>query len=95
MNPKIELTSVKQALKVAEHLSFRRAAEALGICQSSVSKRVRALENLLGVDLFDRHHAGVKVTDAYKSQRQSVPLLRRAVTAAQKCTGPYKPSRCR
>ena len=31
----------------------------------------------------------------YKSQRQSVPLLRRAVTAAQKCTGPCKPSRCR
>jgi DNA-binding transcriptional LysR family regulator len=64
MSPKIELTSVMQALKVAEHLSFRRAAEALGICQSSVSKRVRALESLLGVDLFDRHHAGVKVTDA-------------------------------
>ena len=60
MNPKIELTSVMQALKVAEHLSFRRAAEALGVCQSSVSKRVRALENLLGVDLFDRHHAGVQ-----------------------------------
>jgi hypothetical protein len=37
MNPKIELTSVMQALKVAEHLSFRRAAEALGICQSGVS----------------------------------------------------------
>jgi DNA-binding transcriptional LysR family regulator len=64
MNPKIELTSVIQALKVAEHRSFRRAAEALGICQSSVSKRVTKLENVLGVDLFDRHHAGVKVTDA-------------------------------
>jgi DNA-binding transcriptional LysR family regulator len=61
---RIELTSVMHALKVAEHLSFRRATEALGVCQSSVSKRVRALENLLGVDLFDRHHAGVKVTNA-------------------------------
>jgi DNA-binding transcriptional LysR family regulator len=61
---KIELTSVIQALAVAEHLSFRRAAEALGICQSSVSKRVMNLENLLGVDLFDRHHTGVKVTNA-------------------------------
>src|SRR5208337_5502492 len=64
MNPIIELTSVIQALKVAEHRSFRRAAEALGVCQSSVSKRVMKLENVLGVDLFDRHHAGVKVTDA-------------------------------
>jgi len=40
VNPKIELTSVIQALKVAEHRSFRRGAEALGVCQSSVSKRV-------------------------------------------------------
>lgn len=64
MKPKIELASVVQALTVAEHLSFRRAAEALGVCQSSVSKRVMKLENLLGVDLFDRRHAGVKVTNA-------------------------------
>jgi DNA-binding transcriptional LysR family regulator len=64
VNLKIELTSVLQALKVAEHLSFRGAAEALGVCQSSISKRVRKLEDLLGVDLFDRHHAGVKVTNA-------------------------------
>jgi DNA-binding transcriptional LysR family regulator len=64
MNPKIELISVIQALTVAEHLNFRRAAEALGVCQSSVSKRVIKLENLLGVDLFDRHNAGVKVTNA-------------------------------
>jgi len=40
------------------------SAEALGVCQSSVSKRVIRLENELGVDLFDRHHAGVKVTNA-------------------------------
>jgi len=64
MNPKIEMTAVHEALKVAEHRSFRRAAEALGVCQSSISKRVRKLEDLLGVDLFDRHHAGAKVTDA-------------------------------
>ena len=64
MKPKIELASVVQALTVAEHLSFRRAAESLGVCQSSVSKRVMKLENLLGVDLFDRRHAGVKVTNA-------------------------------
>jgi DNA-binding transcriptional LysR family regulator len=55
---------VIQALTVAEHLNFRRAAEAIGVCQSSFSKRVIKLENLLGVDLFDRHHAGVKVTNA-------------------------------
>jgi regulatory helix-turn-helix LysR family protein len=40
VNPKIELTSMIQAVTVAERLNFRRAAEALGVCQSSVSKRV-------------------------------------------------------
>ncbi len=63
MNANVELATVIHALKVAEHRSFRRATEALGICQSSI-KPVRKLENMLGVDLFDRYHAGVKVTNA-------------------------------
>jgi DNA-binding transcriptional LysR family regulator len=74
VNLKIELTSVLQAMKVAEHLSFRGAAEALGVCQSSVSKRVMNLENLLGVDLFDRRHAGVKVTNAGRHFLEHVKL---------------------
>jgi DNA-binding transcriptional LysR family regulator len=86
MNPKIELTTVLQALKVAEHRSFRRAAEALGICQSSISKRVRTLEDVLGVDLFDRHHAGVKVTDAgrrfFEHIKMALHHLDSAVTSA-------------
>ncbi len=86
MNPKIELTSVIQALKVAEHLGFRRAAEALGICQSSISKRVRKLEDVLGVDLFDRHHAGVKVTNAgiqfFEHVRLALDHLDSAVSSA-------------
>lgn len=86
MNPKIELTTVLQALKVAEHRSFRRAAEALGICQSSISKRVRNLEDVLGVDLFDRHHAGVTVTDAgrqfFAHIKMALHLLDSAVSSA-------------
>ncbi|MGH7886473.1 MAG: LysR family transcriptional regulator, partial [Candidatus Binatia bacterium] len=75
-----------QALAVAEHLSFRRAAEALGVCQSSVSKRVIKLENVLGVDLFDRHHTGVKVTNAgihfFDQVRRALETLDCAVKAA-------------
>jgi DNA-binding transcriptional LysR family regulator len=86
VKPKIELASVIQALTVAEHLSFRRAAEALGICQSSVSKRVMNLENLLGVDLFDRHHAGVKVTNAgihfFEHVRMALEYLDLAIESA-------------
>jgi DNA-binding transcriptional LysR family regulator len=60
----INPVSVAQALVVAKYLSFRGAASALGIRQSAVSRRVRALEDELGVSLFERHHAGVRVTNA-------------------------------
>jgi DNA-binding transcriptional LysR family regulator len=56
--------SVAQALVVAKHLSIRAAARALGIRQSAVSRHVRALEDELGVSLFERHHAGVRITNA-------------------------------
>jgi DNA-binding transcriptional LysR family regulator len=60
----INSVSVAQALVVAKHLSFRAAARALGIRQSAVSRHVRALEDELGVSLFERHHAGVRITNA-------------------------------
>jgi DNA-binding transcriptional LysR family regulator len=60
----INPVSVAQALVVAKHLSFRAAARALGIRQSAVSRHVRGLEDELGVSLFERHHRGVKVTNA-------------------------------
>ena len=63
-SPAINPISVAEALLVADHLSFRGAAAALGIRQSAVSRRVRALEDELGVSLFERHHTGVRVTNA-------------------------------
>jgi DNA-binding transcriptional LysR family regulator len=63
-SPVIDLASITQALLVAECLSFRRAARVLDIRQSAISRRVRALEDVLGVSLFERHHAGVRVTAA-------------------------------
>lgn len=60
----ISLVSVSHALVVAEHLSFSRAAQVLGVRQSAVSRRVRALEDLLGVSLFERDPSGVRLTEA-------------------------------
>ena len=53
-----------QTLAVAEYLSFHRAALALGVSQSSVSTRIKALEEDLGIVLFDRNTRGVRLTDA-------------------------------
>jgi hypothetical protein len=60
----IDLVSVTQALLVAEHLSFSRAAQVLGVQQSAVSRRVRALEDKLGVSLFERDSTRVRLTEA-------------------------------
>lgn len=64
LGSRIPLASLIQTLAVAEYLNFRHAASALGVAQSSVSARVKALENDLGVLLFERHARGVRLTEA-------------------------------
>lgn len=58
------MASLIQTLAVAEHLSFHRAARALGINQSSVSARIKTLEEDLGVLLFERSTRGTRLTEA-------------------------------
>lgn len=60
----IPMASLIQTLAVAEYLNFRHAANALGVAQSSVSARVKALEEDLGILLFERHARGVRLTEA-------------------------------
>lgn len=64
LGSRIPLVSLIQTLAVAEHLNFRHAADALGVSLSSVSARVKALEEELGVLLFERHARGVRLTEA-------------------------------
>jgi DNA-binding transcriptional LysR family regulator len=47
---------------VAEHLNFRKAAEHLFITQPAVTLQIKALENDLGVRLFDRAGNRVSIT---------------------------------
>src|SRR3984893_12817566 len=60
----VNLTSISQALLVAERSRFRGAARMLGIPQSALSRRVRSLEANPGVALFVRHQADVRLTTA-------------------------------
>ena len=57
LGSRIPLASLIQALAVAEHLSFYRAANALGVSQSSVSARIKALEEELGILCSSATHA--------------------------------------
>jgi len=64
LGSRIPLVSLIQTLAVAEHLNFRHAANALGVSQSSVSARIRTLEEELGILLFERNTRGVRLTEA-------------------------------
>ena len=64
LGSRIPLVSLIHALAVAEHLNFRHAASALRVSQSSVSTRIKQLEQDLGTLLFERRHRGVRLTEA-------------------------------
>jgi DNA-binding transcriptional LysR family regulator len=54
---------IEEFLRVAEALSFSRAAESLGQASSATSKSIARLEDRLGVRLFHRTTRSVKLTD--------------------------------
>lgn len=49
---------------VAEHESIQQAASSLGVSASALSRTVKLLEDATGIDLFVRHPAGLRLTDA-------------------------------
>ncbi|MEM9462263.1 MAG: LysR family transcriptional regulator [Myxococcota bacterium] len=58
----MEFDQLRTLLAVLEHGSFTRAAEALGLSQSTVSFHVKALESTVGTRLLDRGRDGVRAT---------------------------------
>ena len=58
----IELRLIRHAIAVGQHGNFARAAEALHLTQPSLSRSIAALEDTLGVPLFDRTPKGVTPT---------------------------------
>ncbi len=51
-------------IAASEHGSFRKASAALGVQESTISRRVRDMEDGLGSALFHRHSGGVCLTVA-------------------------------
>ena len=60
----MEIRHLKTFLGVAKALSFNKAAEHLNYAQSSVSAQIQALEEELGVQLFDRLGRRILLTEA-------------------------------
>ena len=58
----MEIISLKYLLAVAEAGSFAAAARHLNLHTSTLSRRVFAIEEELGTTIFEREHAGVRLT---------------------------------
>lgn len=62
----IELRHIRYVIAASDHGSFRKAAAALRVQESAVSRRIRDLEAQVGTALFTRSPVGVTLTQAGK-----------------------------
>jgi DNA-binding transcriptional LysR family regulator len=86
----IDLRLIRYAAALAEHGSFTRAADALGIAQPTLSRAIGDLEASIGLQLFSRNRHGVEPTDfgyLFLQQAASVSVqvadLEREIALAQ------------
>lgn len=81
----MEFRRQRYFVAVAEHLSFRRAALAVGTSQPSLSQQIRSLEGELGVALFERTKRRVRLTNAGTEYLAGVrPVLAEFLACAQR-----------
>lgn len=72
----------------ARLLSFSRAAEELNLTQAAVSRQIRALEQDLGISLFERRNRAVFLTDAGREFSVSLShALREVASTADRLRG--------
>ena len=90
----MEIPQVEAFLAVGTFGGFRRAAAALRLTQPAVSARIRALEDSLGVRLFERGKPGLALSAAGRALRphaeqvlHSVALARQAVHDLRAASG--------
>ncbi len=82
----LDLVALQHALLVLEHGSFRRAALVVGVRPSVISRRVRALEDAIGVSLFNRTSRGIQTTIAGDRVLESGRLILREVDLLRRMT---------
>ncbi len=74
----MELTQLEAFVTIAQFRGFSRAAAVLYLSQPAISRRIRLLEQELGVALFDRVHGGASLTEAGET---FLPYAHRALAA--------------
>src|SRR5436190_15215496 len=79
----MDLNETTLFVAVAEALSFTRAARALGVPISTVSRKVTALEQRLGVRLIERNPRKLALTEAGALYHERCARLLRELERAE------------
>lgn len=73
----MDIIQARTFLAVLETGSFLRAAEKVNAAQSTVSSRIKALEDMLGQELFERNKSGATPSQAGKEfARHAISIVR-------------------
>ena len=87
----MEIGQVEAFLAIGTFGGFRRAAEALRVTQPAVSARIKALEESLGVSLFERGRGGLALSAAGRALRPHAEQLLQAVALARQAVHDLRP----
>ncbi|MCB6176857.1 LysR family transcriptional regulator [Rhodobacter sp. Har01] len=80
----MQIELIDTFLDLVETKSFNRTADRTGVTQSTVSARVKSLEQMLGARLFRRSRAGTDLTTEGLRFETHARLLRQEWTAARR-----------
>jgi LysR family transcriptional regulator, hypochlorite-specific transcription factor HypT len=75
----VDIGWLKDFVALAEHANFSRAAKARNVTQPAFGRRIRALEEWVGVELFHRGPHGVSLTSGGEQFRQGAEDLVRRI----------------
>jgi LysR family transcriptional regulator, flagellar master operon regulator len=80
----MQIELIDTFLDLVETRSFNRTADRMGVTQSTVSARVKSLEDALGAQVFRRSRAGTDLTTEGLRFETHARLLRQEWTAARR-----------
>jgi DNA-binding transcriptional LysR family regulator len=85
----MKIDHIRTFLEISNCGNFNRAAENLNVTQSTVSARIKAMEDRFGRVLFKRGHSGVELTSALSPVCAQYPAFVAAGPAAHIPAGEF------
>jgi DNA-binding transcriptional LysR family regulator len=87
----IELRHLRYFVALADAGNFTHAAERMFIAQPTLSQQIRRLEEIVGTQLVQRHHGGVRLTNAgavlLEASRNVLSLVDQEVSRTRQVAG--------